>query len=105
MDYNALSQTEQAIAAYKEALRLNPEYAVTWLNLGINYGKMNKYEQANQAFLEAIRIEPEYADAWGSLGSLYARQGLRDKVLEVYSTLKKLDSSKAEIFFKTFILP
>ena len=103
--YEALNQTEQAIRTYQEALRIQPKDAVTWRNLGVVYVKNNMHEQANKALREALRIKPDFTDAWMSLGASYSRQKNHDKVLEIYSILKKLDPVKAEIYFKTLILP
>ena len=48
---------------------------------------------------------PEYALAWNNLGVAYYLQGQRDKVREIYQTLRKLDPAMAEKYFNALILP
>ncbi len=69
------------------------------------YTGLNQLDQANKNYREALRINPEYANAWYGLGITYYRQGKRDKVREIYQTLRKLDPAKAEQYFNTLILP
>jgi Flp pilus assembly protein TadD len=52
-----------------------------------------------------VRIQPENADAWYHLGVAYARLGERGKTREIYQVLRKLDPSRAERYFNTYILP
>ncbi len=73
--------------------------------LGTAYGILKHYGQATQALREALRIQPENAGAWYNLGVTYYRQGQRDKVREIYQTLRKLDPARADKYFNAFILP
>jgi tetratricopeptide (TPR) repeat protein len=91
-----LKQYEEAIEAYRQALRLQPEYADAWYNLGITYGNLKKYGLASLAYEEAVRIEPEKASAWFNLGVAYYFQDKREKVREIYQTLRKLDLAMAD---------
>ncbi|MBL0037863.1 MAG: tetratricopeptide repeat protein [Nitrosomonadales bacterium] len=74
-----LQKYEEAIEAYRQALRLQPEYADAWYNLGIAYGNLKKYGLATLAYEEAVRIEPERASAWFNLGVAYYFQDKREK--------------------------
>ncbi len=69
--YSDLKQYNQAIQAYREALRIQPENSVAWYNLGVTYGNFKQYDQAIQAYREALRIKPENAAAWNNLGVAY----------------------------------
>jgi cytochrome c-type biogenesis protein CcmH/NrfG len=94
--YDNLQKYEDAIEAYRQALRLQPEYADAWYNLGITYGNLKKYGLATLAYEEAVRIEPERASAWFNLGVAYYFQDKREKVREIYQTLRKLDLAMAD---------
>jgi hypothetical protein len=52
-----------------------------------------------------VVLQPENADAWYNLGVDYAILDERDRIREIYQTLRKLDSSRAERYFNTYILP
>jgi hypothetical protein len=40
-----------------------------------------------------------------ALGSVYGTRNQRDKVLEVYKNLKRLDPNSAEQFFDAWVVP
>lgn len=69
--YTNLKSYNDAIEAFRQALRINPEYADAWYNLGSTYGNLNRYDDAIEAYRQALRINPEHALAWYNLGSTY----------------------------------
>ena len=66
-----LKRYDDAIEAYRQALRINPENADAWNNLGIAYNNLKRYDDAIEAYRQALRINPEYANAWYNLGIAY----------------------------------
>lgn len=103
--YLNLEQYDQAIQALGVSLRIQPVNAGAWHYLGTCYFSLKQYDLAVQAFIERVRIESEDAKAWYSLGTAYHFQGQRDKVLEIYQTLRKLNSALAQDYFNSYILP
>jgi len=103
-----LKKYDEAIEAYRQTLRLQPEHADAWYNLGIAYGNLKKYAMAILAYEEAVRIEPEKARAWFNLGVAYyffsqvhpSDLDKREKVREIYQTLRKLDLAIADEYSK-----
>src|SRR5947207_1507019 len=58
---NALSdigRVEEAIAEYREAIRLDNDYALAHLNLGRALGSQGRLNEAIASFKEAIRLTP-----------------------------------------------
>jgi tetratricopeptide (TPR) repeat protein len=100
VSFDNLNQYENAVEAYRQALRLQPEHADAWYNLGIAYINLKKYGFAALSFEEAVRIEPEKAGAWFNLGVAYYYQDKREKVREIYQVLRKLDLAVAEEYSK-----
>ena len=66
---------------------------------------MKLHGEAVEAYRKAVALQPENADAWYNLGVDYAILGERDRIREIYQTLRRLDSSRAERYFNTYILP
>ena len=64
-------ETAKAIEAYKQALRINPEYAGAWYNLGIDYYDANQTAKAIEAFQQALRINSDDAASLYNLGIAY----------------------------------
>jgi tetratricopeptide (TPR) repeat protein len=48
---------KEAIAAYKESLRLNPDNAQTYLNLGFVYYELGYEREAQEAFDKASKLQ------------------------------------------------
>jgi tetratricopeptide (TPR) repeat protein len=59
----AKDSDKEAIEAFKQAIKINPDYAKTHHNLGVIYLKLGMNKEALEAYKQAIRINPDYADA------------------------------------------
>ncbi len=57
-----------AIKAYQQSVKLNPESAEVYLNLGLAYLKLTKRSDAIKALKQATRLNPELAEAHYGLG-------------------------------------
>jgi len=51
-----LGKYNEAIEAYDEALRINPDYTSAWNNKGVVLSRLGKYPEAIEAFDRALRI-------------------------------------------------
>ena len=58
-----LGRFEDAAAAYREALRIDPGNAVTNKDLGYALIELGRFEDAAAAYREALRIDPGNAAA------------------------------------------
>ncbi|MBT3508224.1 MAG: tetratricopeptide repeat protein [Nitrospina sp.] len=73
--YHSQGKYHEAIASYKEAIRIKPDYVDAHYNLGSAYIKADQHKDAVASFKQAIRIKPDYAVAHNSLGWIYAHLG------------------------------
>lgn len=74
---NALLSIEKpklAIKNYQQAIRLRPDYAAAFNNLGLAFSMQGRKE-ALSAFKEAIRLQPSYSDAHFNLANAYKEFG------------------------------
>ena len=60
--YGWLKQTTQAIEAYQQALRINPEHAKAWFNLGVVYRISGQTSKVMEAHRQLKRLDPALAD-------------------------------------------
>ena len=65
-------QTQAAMAAYRQALRNNPQSAKAYLGLGITLKSLGKIDIAKKALLKAVKLDPRSPSALVHLGYLYA---------------------------------
>ena len=57
----------ESVAASRAALKLRPDYAEAWNNIGAAYNKLGRYEEAAAACEEALRLKPDFQLARNNL--------------------------------------
>ncbi len=70
----ALGQPDEAVTAYKEALRLRPDFVEALNNLGNALVNQNKAQDAVAAFERVLRLRPGYAEAHNNLAAALRQQ-------------------------------
>ncbi len=83
--YTDRGQIDEAIEAYKHAIRLAPNQIFPWNNLGNLYSKLGRNDEAVAAFRKAIEHSPEDAFSWNGLGNVYLKTGQKDKAVMAYT--------------------
>jgi Flp pilus assembly protein TadD len=58
---------EDSIAMARMALKLRPNYAEAWNNVGAAYNAMKRWDEAIQAEKQALAIKPDYELAKNNL--------------------------------------
>ncbi|MFZ4546390.1 MAG: tetratricopeptide repeat protein [Bacteroidales bacterium] len=89
----------EAIALFKKAIDLKPDYAEAWFNLGVTYGKTGKFGEAINALNRAIAANKNYAEAYASRGIANASQGKLSEALKDMSEAIKLKPDYAMVYF------
>jgi len=80
----------EAEAAFTEALKLRPDFALAANNLGFVYYKQDRYPEAGRWFENAIRIDPSRAIAYCNLGDAYLKAGDRTRARKAFETFLEL---------------
>lgn len=63
---------QEAVDAFKEAIKVEPDNAEAYHILGIEYAKSGMYKEAAESHKQAIRIKPDCAESHYMLGLEYA---------------------------------
>jgi len=86
--YNTLARAlksrgrlDEAIAAYRAALKIKPDFAVVHNNLGVALRAAGEPREARVAFSAAIKIKPDFAEAHNNLGNLLVAAGRYDDAI------------------------
>jgi serine/threonine-protein kinase len=68
-------RTDEAVAGYRTAIRLKPDYAPAHYNLATVLSDQGKSDEAIAEFRTAIRLKPDFAEAHCNLGQLLRVRG------------------------------
>ena len=67
LGYFRAGQFQECVDAAKQAIRLRPDYAEAWNNVGACYNNLNQWDLGIQAELKAIQIKPDFQLAKNNL--------------------------------------
>jgi tetratricopeptide (TPR) repeat protein len=71
----AKGRLDEAIAEYREAIRIKKDFAEAHCNLGVALTAKGRLDEAIAEYREALRIKKDYAEAHCNLGHALLRQG------------------------------
>lgn len=98
-DLIELGQYKEAIEAYDQALKINPEDAMAWRDKGIALSKITLYKEALEAYDQALKLDPEDVDAWNNKGIALANLGKYEKAIEAYDQAIKINPEDAMAWY------
>jgi tetratricopeptide (TPR) repeat protein len=84
VDLQEQGKLEEAIAEYRESIRLKPNDATTHFNLGNALQAQRKLAEAVAEFGTVVRIKPDYAEAYYQLGLGLAKLGTRTEAAAAF---------------------
>jgi tetratricopeptide (TPR) repeat protein len=87
---------DDAIAHFRQSLRLNSESAATHYNLGIALSVRGRRDDAIAAFEQALRLDPDYALAHNNLGALLQLAGQQELALAHFTRAVTLRPDNVE---------
>ena len=89
---------DEAIAHYRDALRIQPTYADARYNLANALSRQGKLDEAVVNYVEALRLDPKHVQAHSNLASVLVRQGKMEEAVAYYRAAVRLKpkSAKAE---------
>ncbi|HEY2990658.1 MAG TPA: tetratricopeptide repeat protein [Candidatus Binatia bacterium] len=97
---NALAhreRTAEAIAHYREALRIDPEYKEAHHNLGITLASRGDLAAAIEQYRAALRIDPNYKEARNNLGVALTYQEKLPEAVGEYRAALRIDPGYKEV--------
>jgi Flp pilus assembly protein TadD len=75
-EHLANDRVAEAIAAWREALALDPTLAIAWNGLGMALAQMGDLDGAIEAGRRLVELEPDDPLSHTSLSLLYVRKGM-----------------------------
>jgi len=100
-----LQRYQDALAAYKQAVEIRPDYAQGWNGQGKTLFKLKQYTEALAAYDKAIQIQPDYVEAWSGRGFILQKLqrypeaiAAFDKALQLHDDYPEVWNAKGEVF-------
>jgi tetratricopeptide (TPR) repeat protein len=93
------AQWEDAIAAYRRVVAIDPTYAAAWNNLGLLLHRMGRLDEAGKAYESALDQDATCCEAVYNLGSLAEDRGDLDEAVRRYRHALDLSPDYADAHF------
>ena len=90
--YFGQQEYEQAIAHYKKATELAPDYSPAYNILGYSYRQQGNYQDAEQAFKKYIELTPNDPNPYDSYAELLLKMGRFEDSIAQYRKALTMDS-------------
>lgn len=90
-------QKEAAVAAWKEALELNPRDERGLLSLGLALASAGRPLEAAAEYRKILDVDPRYVDAYNSLGLALTAAGRPGEAIESYRKALSIDPELDEV--------
>ena len=97
--YNS-GRLDQAIEAFKQASKSEPDNAQSHYMLGMAYAKSKAFKEAADSFKRAAQLKPEWPDAHFRYGMMSYVLGKKSQSAQEYSKLVKLKSPLANTLYR-----
>ena len=91
-----MGRVTEAITQYKQALRLNPEYAEAHRILGNHLLEAGEVSEAITHYEETVRLDPDRAEAHNNLGVALVRLGKLPEAVEHFRQALRINPNLAD---------
>ena len=88
----------EAIAAYQETIKLNPNHNKAHYRMGVLYERLDQPVQADQALRKSIEINAKYSPPFVTLGNMYIDYGHANVGQAVLETGVQVNDKDAEMW-------
>jgi tetratricopeptide (TPR) repeat protein len=94
--YAAFNQYDAAIDSYKQALKIKPDYAEAYFNMGVALQEKGELNAALDSYKQALKIKPDYAKAYNNMGNALQEKVELDAAIDSYKQALKIKPDYAE---------
>jgi tetratricopeptide (TPR) repeat protein len=96
---------KEAIACYRKALEVDPNYEIAWFNRGKAELMNDDVSDAITSLTRAVELNPQFADAWFQKGKALSMAGGKDQeALYCFDTAIELKPTNADAWMERKIL-
>jgi tetratricopeptide (TPR) repeat protein len=97
--YRDWGRADDEVQAYKQAIRLKPDYTSAYERLGSRYLRSKKYSEAIETFKQLVAMKPGDANVPNNLGEAYFEMGLMSDAVEWFKRAIQLKPDLGKAYF------
>ena len=97
--YRDWGKADDEIQAYKQAIKLKPDYTSAYERLGSRYFRSKKYSEAVEIYKQLASLKPGDATATNSLGESYLELGKYNEALDNFRQAIRLKPDYGRAYF------
>ena len=91
-----LGRFDAAIGSYKQALKIQPDYAEAYYNMGVALNDKGDLEAAIGSYKKALKIKPDYAEAYSNMGAVLKDKGDLESAIDSFNKALNIKPNYAE---------
>ena len=99
-----LMQFDAAIESYKQALKIKPDYAEAYYNMGVALNDQGNPEAAIESYKQVLKIKPVYVEAYNNMGVALNDQGNPEAAIESFKQAINIKPDYAEAYYNLSLL-
>ena len=99
LTYREWAKPDEEIQAYKQAIKLKPDFTSAYERLGARYLRSKKYAEAVEVFKQLAILKPGNASAPNNLGEAYLELGKLNEALEAFRQAIRLKPDSGRAYF------
>jgi tetratricopeptide (TPR) repeat protein len=97
--YRDWGRPEEEIQAYKQAIKLRPDYVSAYERLGSRYLRSKKYPEAIETFKQLVALKPGDANPANSMGEAYLEMNLLSDAVSAFRNAIQLKPDFGKAYY------
>ncbi|HOO52424.1 MAG TPA: tetratricopeptide repeat protein, partial [Alphaproteobacteria bacterium] len=83
-------ELKNALNAYDETIRIDPEHCEAWYRKGLIHCKRKEFEETEKAFAKALSVDRKNAEVWYHKGVVLSQRQNYEEAIEAYDEVIKI---------------
>lgn len=88
-----------ALPYFEQAVKVDPDFAFAWDNIGVCYRNLNNYDKAIEAYSKSLAIDPNGTMPLQNIAVAYQFKKQYRKAVAAYERLAAIDNNNPEIYY------
>src|SRR5689334_835626 len=100
ISYLVENKLDEAEAAFKKAIKINPDNLLNYIDLSLLYLSEANYEDAEKQAQNGLKIQPKNIDLKLILSETYIKKGSKQDAINELQDILKLDPKNTAAYYK-----